>query len=345
MSAGTILGIDGGGSKTLLAVADNTGNVTRMVFGGGTNPMDNPNWRADLNTLFSELGPLPPDLVGAAAGLPAYGEVAAISAAQRAAISELLGPTPRRILNDVDAAHFGAFAGQQGILILSGSGSMAWARDRHGASFRVGGWGDGFGDEGSAHWIGMRTIALVSQGLDGRAEVPALVDAFFDFLHLDRTEPNDSLGAWFAGLGHARSEIAALAELIDRLAQAGEPAALAILDDAARELALHVRAIARRVEGGDQLAWSYAGGAFKSRLLLENLIGKIGRLPRPPILPPIGGALLCAALDLDWLVDEAWIGRLAASIEGHAATRGAAANLNPTTVKPNTVKQGEQGHA
>jgi glucosamine kinase len=40
--------------------------------------------------------------------------------------------TLRQVLNDVDAAHVGAFGGKPGILILSGTGSMAWARNATG---------------------------------------------------------------------------------------------------------------------------------------------------------------------------------------------------------------------
>ncbi len=44
MSAPLVVGIDGGGSKTLVALADPAGQVVRMVRGAGTNPMDNPRW-------------------------------------------------------------------------------------------------------------------------------------------------------------------------------------------------------------------------------------------------------------------------------------------------------------
>ncbi|MGO7741112.1 N-acetylglucosamine kinase, partial [Rhizobium johnstonii] len=51
-----------------------------------------------------------------------------------------------RVLNDVDGAHLGAFAGEPGILILSGTGSMAWVRNSKCQSARTGGWGDLIGD-------------------------------------------------------------------------------------------------------------------------------------------------------------------------------------------------------
>ncbi|WP_342028456.1 BadF/BadG/BcrA/BcrD ATPase family protein, partial [Rhizobium ecuadorense] len=77
-----------------------------------------------------------------------------LSVLQRDAIERTFPNVHRRVLNDVDAAHLGAFAAKPGILILSGTGSMAWARNSKGQSARTGGWGDLIGDEGSSHWIG-----------------------------------------------------------------------------------------------------------------------------------------------------------------------------------------------
>jgi glucosamine kinase len=338
MTAPLVLGIDGGGSKTIIAVADRSGTAQSLARGGGINPMDNPRWREAFAAVVAASAVDAGDVRQVAAALPAYGEVEAVSAVQRQTVSALFPAVPQRVLNDVDGAHFGAFAGGPGILILSGSGSMAWARDAAGASYRVGGWGDGFGDEGSAHWIGMRAINAVSQGLDGRMEASGLVEALFDHLGLDRRQALNSLGAWFASLGHARAEIAALAQLVDDLAAAGDPAATAILVEAAAELAKHMTAIARRVPQGHKLPWSFAGGTFASRTLLDSLVSQIGRPPRLPILPPIGGALLCAATDLGWQVDQAFIERL-------AATLGSSATAAPLSAEPHRQKLGEQGHA
>ncbi|MEO8884082.1 MAG: BadF/BadG/BcrA/BcrD ATPase family protein [Devosia sp.] len=316
MSGTTILGVDGGGSKTLIAVADASGTVIRMRRGEGINPLDNRRWRADFEAQFRAFGAVP-NLAGAAVALPSYGEVEEISAAQRAATTTALGDIPQRVLNDVDAAHIGAFAGGPGILILSGTGSMAWARDAGGTSFRVGGWGDLIGDEGSSHWIGMQVLGLVTRALDGRVDMTGLVDALFDFLRLDRSQAMNSIEGWVAHLGHARSEIAALAPLVSRLAEAGDAGATGIVNSAAEHLAVHVTTIAK--QSRLPLDWSYAGGTFASRALLDAVAKKIGTAPKRPVLPPIGGALLCAAKDLDWPVDEAWIGRLAASIKQHAS--------------------------
>lgn len=315
MTGGLILGVDGGGSKVFVVLADRTGRIVRVARGGGVNPMDNRNWQQELQAKLCSFAK-EPGLAGVAAALPAYGEVEHISQSQREAIAQAFDGIPQAVLNDVDAAHLGAFAGGPGILILCGTGSMAWARDDAGKSYRVGGWGDAIGDEGSSHWIGRRVLSLVSKSLDGRAASKTLVTAVFDHLDLDRSEPMNSLSNWVFGLSNPRAGVASLAVVVDRVAARGDPDALSIISDAADELAAHVTAIAEQC--GPDANWTYAGGAFASRMLLDAVTERIGRPPVPPRLPPIGGALLAAAMHLGWPVEAAFIERLAAAT--HAAT-------------------------
>lgn len=312
MTDDLVLGIDGGGSKTLVALVDRTGRVVRSARAGGTNPLDNPRWRTELEAALGAVVGTP-GVVAAVAALPAFGEVAAISEAQSEAIAHALGSRPQSILNDVDAAQIGAFGGGPGILILSGTGSMAWARDAQGRSHRVGGWGDAVGDEGSGFWIGQRVLGRVTQSLDGRAPPTAMVEALFDELGLDLANPSDGIEGWVSGLSHPRSAIAALAPLALRLAEAGDAGARSIVEAAAEELARHVEAIQQHA--GRDAPWSYAGGTFTSRYLLAAVAEGIGRPPVAPRLPPIGGALLAAARLADWPTKDAWIDRLRASLE------------------------------
>ena len=323
---GLILGIDGGGSKTDALLLDSAARIVRSTRAGGVNPLDNPAWRSELD---AALGPMAgaPELLAIAAALPAYGEVEETSRDQSAAIASAFGGRAQIVLNDVDAAQIGAFAGHPGILILSGTGSMAWARDAAGRSHRVGGWGDVVGDEGSGYWIGLRILGRVSQSLDGRAAPTALVEAMFDQLGLERSHPADAIEGWVSSLAHPRSRIAALAPLAMQLAEAGDAGACAIVDAAALELARHVRAI-ERFAGADA-PWSYAGGTFTNQFLLAAVAERVGRPPVAPRLPPIGGALLAAARLAGWPTDDAWIERLGRSLRSLSASPN---DLQRTTI-------------
>lgn len=309
MSDDLILGIDGGGTKVMVALADRSGNILRTGLGGGVNAMDNPGWRNELET---HLAPFCGEkrLAAVAAALPVYGEVDHLSSLLEETIDRSFPNARTRVLNDVDAAHLGALAGRSGILVLSGTGSMAWARNAEGAPARTGGWGDIIGDEGSSYWIGRLALNLVSQSLDGRLPPTTMAKAVFDHLQLDTTNPMDSLGAW-ATTDAKRSSIAALSAVVDRAALGGDAAAIGLLDLAADELAKHHRAIAGHC--GPLSDWTFAGGTFRSTILLNALEKRIGRPPIVPKLSPIGGALLAAAQLLDWPIDEGWIGHVAAS--------------------------------
>ncbi|TCL64082.1 BadF/BadG/BcrA/BcrD ATPase family protein [Rhizobium sp. BK251] len=312
MSGELILGIDGGGSKVLVTLADRNGQILRTALGGGINPMDNPDWRHELERHIEPFRD-EPGLAAIGAALPAYGEVAHLSALQKQCIDDAFPAIRRIVLNDVDAAHLGAFAGRPGVLILSGTGSMSWARNGAGVSARAGGWGDVIGDEGSSYWIGRAALNLISQSLDGRAKPTALAKAIYDHLRLDITDPINALGGWINGLARPRAGIAALAILVDRAADQGDETSIRLIEKAADELSKHYRAISSHCEAGTD--WTYAGGTFSSRLLLEAVERRIGRRAVSPILPPIGGALLAAAQLLDWPLGERWFGQIAGASE------------------------------
>lgn len=307
-----LVGIDGGGSKTLVAMADATGQVVTLLRGKATSPLESATWSQKLAEQTRAFAGRT-DLLAVAAALPAYGEVEAVSTAQERVIAELFGAAPQRVLNDVDAANIGAFAGGSGILILAGTGSMAWARDDSGASHRTGGWGEVVGDEGSGYWVGRQVLGAVSKSIDGRTGPTSLVAGVFELLGLDPADQVNQLEGWASRLSEPRTQIAALAPVALAHAETGDTAARAIVDAAADELAWHVRMLERKL-GAPAMAWSYAGGLFQSAVLREAVVARIGRQPNLPLLPPIGGALLAAAQHAGLPITEEFVARIASSL-------------------------------
>ncbi len=157
-----VLGIDGGGTKTDVALVDRSGRVLSRMRTEGLDPTGETDWEAVLDGLAADLGPVGSVVLG----LPYHGEIAEVSQKQAQVAARVFG-AGARVLNDVEVAFDGALAGEEGVLILAGTGSMAWARGPLGMH-RVGGWGDLFGDEGSAFWIGREALGRASQALDGR---------------------------------------------------------------------------------------------------------------------------------------------------------------------------------
>ncbi len=307
-AADLVLGLDGGGTKTLVAVADRGGAVRLVRRGPTVDPFAVPDWAAVLATVLEPVAALAGGLRGAVLALPCHGEVDAVSERQRAEAARLL-PGPHDVVNDVQAGFDGAFAGRPGVLVLAGTGSMAWAGD--GArETRVGGWGEAFGDEGSAHWIGREALGEATRALDGRGAALPFARALLDGLGLGA----DDLVGWCLGGGGRRAAIARVARTVDALAEAGDGVADALLCCAGTHLADHAAAAAARLDLPHPFAWSYAGGVFRSRTVLGHVARKLGRAPEAPRLPPVGGALLRAARLAGWAADGAWVDRLAASL-------------------------------
>lgn len=304
-----VLGLDGGGSKTALAYVSGAGEVVGPFYAPGINPFDRPEWEAVLRA-FLGAHPVPGPLARACLGLPGYGESPAFSARQAGVCAELLDDCPHSVMNDVEAAFVGAFAGGPGALLLAGTGSMAWADD--GArQLRVGGWGEGFGDEGSAYWIGRRALELASQALDGRHGDAEFAEVLLTPV-LDGFPTQPALLTWYYGQAHGRSAVAALARSVNELADVGQPTAHAILLEAAELLAQHVTA-ARRQLDTPELPWSYAGSVLGSRTVLDALTTLLGQ-PQSPALPPLGGALFHAASRAGLTTDPHWQEKIRAAL-------------------------------
>ena len=310
-----ILGLDGGGTKSVLAVADRSGQIVTVLRGPGLSPSQGTDWPDDLAKLLAKVPAS--DCACAVLGLPFHDEVPDYTARQKSLALALMGARAT-VVNDVQIAFSGAFAGGPGVLILAGTGSMAWASADGVAHLRVGGWGDLIGDEGSAFWIGAQAIARLSQCLDGRRDDAAFACGMLDALGIT----GDGLIAWAYRPGDRRAAVAALARQVTDLAGLGNATASGIVADAARHLAQHLTTAWRRVGQSGVPVWTYAGGVFTDPGMRARVTGLIGGPPQVPRLPPVGGALLQAARQAGWTVDQNWVDRLAAGLAEKAETRG-----------------------
>lgn len=290
-----ILGLDSGGSKTDAVVINPAGQVLARARSEGLDPTAGTDWQTRLALLAAELGPVS----GAVLGLPCHGEIAAVSARQVAVVADLFGPQAV-VMNDVAVAFHGALAGEAGVLVLAGTGSMTWARGPSG-THRVGGWGHLFGDEGSAHWIGRAALALASQHLDGRKPPSGFAHGLLREMGV---AAEDLLG-WTYGQD-TRAGLASVAALVSRLADAGMIEAVALMTEAAGHLALAAQTAARLAGLDAPLRWSFAGGVMQDATLMAGLMVALGP-PARPVLPPVGGAALAAAKAAGWAIGPEFI--------------------------------------
>jgi len=314
-----ILGIDSGGTKTLAAVARRDGTVIGLIRGESLDPIAAPDWRERLRALIDRLDRQPGDLSAAVLGLPFHGETLEHSAEQERVAAELLPIGAVVVDNDVRIAFDGALAGKAGALILAGTGSMAWASlngpgDPH---VRAGGWGDIFGDEGSAYWIGRESLAQAAREIDGRAPAGRFSQRLLEAHGLGP----DGLIGWCYGLANRRSGIADLARLVAELGAQGDSTAIQILQRAGDELAETLLAAWRKAAGDRPMRWSYAGGVTANLQVLARIEARVGCAPAPCRLPPVGGALLRAAQEARWTITEDWLRQIDRTLHAFPAIR------------------------
>jgi N-acetylglucosamine kinase-like BadF-type ATPase len=301
-----ILGLDGGGTKTLLAVANRAGEVLGVIAGSGINPFDQPEWKSELTRILMACPIKPAQLAFSSFGMPGYGESESVSNAQLEVTRTWAGKYSV-VQNDVAVAFTGALAGKPGVLVLAGTGSMAWAENAAHQEVRVGGWGEGFGDEGSAYWIGLCALQKLSWTLDGRLEDMNFRDALLKDIGIRGSE----LVNWFYTLEHPRPKIAARAKAVDQLAVSGNPSAKTILLEAAQHLTNLAKA-ARQKLNLERPMFSFAGSVFNSQTVHETVKQNLepdGQWFKPRG-SPLAGALLDAAIQAGWKTDETWLEKI-----------------------------------
>ena len=249
-----VVGVDGGGSKTRALVADESGAQLGEVIGPASAVRPGQaETSADViaatvrDALAScEMTHVMPKVL--CVGVAGAGREPERQALWQALVSRELA---EEVVVHADAtiALDDAFGEGPGVLLVSGTGSVAFGRGPAGQIARCGGWGPVCGDEGSGQWIGRRALSVVTASADGREPETALVGAV-----LTAAQVNDpqELIAWAAQATPA--QLATLAPVVSSVAEAGDLRANAILSLAVEELVLHVRTLSRQLFGDERAA-------------------------------------------------------------------------------------------
>lgn len=302
-----VAALDGGGTKTQGAWATRDGRVGLTPRQKGCNPQDDADWAQVLTAVLRDF---PRATVAGVLGLPGWGEVPAHDRDLTAVAQKARPEVDLRLLNDVDLACHGALGAGHGVLVLAGTGSMAMAQGPLGR-FRTGGWGDVFGDEGSAFWIGRAALSRASLIRDGRLPDDGFAAGLEARMGLGPQDGPFALSVWVTRQSHLRPAIAALARAVDAMAAAGDPAALAVVETAAEPLALLARTAARLAGLDGPSPWCVAGSVFNSPRVTDALARALGAPPIPARSGALGGGLLMAATAAGWQVTPDWADRVA----------------------------------
>jgi N-acetylglucosamine kinase-like BadF-type ATPase len=196
--------------------------------------------------------------------------------------------------HDAEIALTGALAGEPGVIVIAGTGSMAFGRNAAGKEARAGGWGYIFGDEGGAFDLVRGALRAALRQEEGWGPPTMLRELL---LAAGQAPNANALMHRFYTSGFPRERIGAFAALVDSAASGGDRVAQELLKGAAQALATIAGVVRGRLfEPGEPVTLSYAGGVFHSPILLARF-GMLVELEdgnrfAAPLHGPAAGALI-----------------------------------------------------
>jgi glucosamine kinase len=315
------LGIDGGGSKTTCAVGDETSLLAKVTAGpSNITRVGEVRAREALQRAIREACATahiaPQQVQRACVGVAGAGREE-FAGAIRQIVEEII-PGEIDVLGDMQVALTAAFDSGPGVIVIAGTGSIAYGRDAHGRTARAGGWGFAISDEGSAHWIGCAAVSALLRVIDQSEDPESTAAASLLFGKMK--------AAWGVGsldevvrAANSTSHFARLFPATLTAAHAGDTLAQQVLAQAGRELAQLAAIVIRQLFAGDNFAGdnfaqgnlaqdngnsparlAVTGGVFRhSRMVREVFCQEVRKLdPRvevkPEVVEPVAGALQMA---------------------------------------------------
>lgn len=300
-----VLGIDGGGTRTRCLAADLSGRVLGEGHGGPANALVVGLARAvesiaqAAREALAAAGRTAGDVCAVCAGLAGAGQPGT-QAELAGAIAQALAlsaSVPVQVVSDARVALAGALQGAPGVILIAGTGSIAYGLDDAGRLARAGGWGWIFGDEGSGFAIGRQALAAALRALDGTGPATALGGRICAAWGLSQL--TDAIPRVYADPAAARTEIAGLVPLVAQAAADGDDVAGEILRRAGRDLADLAAALLRRMALRQPVVATTGGVLEGVPAVREALVAHLAkRMPTARVVEsagsPAAGAVLIA---------------------------------------------------
>ncbi len=298
------LGVDGGGTKTNIAIMDNDRKVIAQGEGGPSNPL-----RVGVETAVGNITKAVDaacdekdisrgDIVSATLGLAG---VRREDMRERVRESFISRYRIRKVLivTDADIALYGTTLGKAGIVVIAGTGSVCLGLNDAGERVMSGGWGPVAGDEGGGRGIAGEALHRIAKASDGRGEQTRLSERAAEYFRASSAE--NLIGALYAPKMD-NSRIAGFARLVGEAAIDGDAVATEIIRDAGRELGIAAVAVLKKLGLTDRkVPIGCVGSVFDTGALLTGPMTEVIRdvaplaYLTPPLMPPSHAAALLAA--------------------------------------------------
>jgi len=297
-----VLGIDGGGTKTACVISDTGGRLLGAGIGGSSNYLTVGEEEAKrsiqvaVQKAIEKSSVRIPKFKVAYLGMAGAGRPSGANLIRRMVESLDLA---EKVAIDTDAAIAlaGATACNPGVVVISGTGSIAFGINKDGERERVGGWGYLLGDEGSGYDIGRKGLTAALRAYDGRGEDTVLLPRLMGRLKVSNVD--ELVDHVYSG-GVKIGEVSSLTPLIVEAAREGDLVSKKILEDAAEELSSAAIVLIRKLNmAGEGFELALMGGLFNVEDLIASPIQKKIKKSAPHcrILPPrfkpaVGAALM-----------------------------------------------------
>jgi glucosamine kinase len=292
---GFYLGVDGGGSKTSCVIGDETSILGSGVAGPSNavrvgEARARESLSAAIRQTCTAAGIAPQNITATCVGVAGAAR-SEISETMRHIVSEIV-PGHIEVVGDTTIALHAAFGDRPGVIVIAGTGSIAYGRNQPGDIARAGGWGFAASDEGSGHWIGRRAVSVTMRAHDEGEDT------------LLTARVLETLGAhsWdefvLAANASPPPDFAALVPGVLAAADSGDSLARSILAEAGAALADVAGVVIRRLfpETGD-VPMAMSGGVFRNSAVVRQVFYNQVRseYPRvvmnPTVIEPVRGAL------------------------------------------------------
>jgi len=200
------------------------------------------------------------------------------------------------ITNDGEIAVLGAYAGEPGIVVVVGTGSIIYGLKENGVTVKIGGWGPLLGDEGSGFWIGLKALQAIIKTGEGRNANTSLSSILMNSFNINDLE---ELVSFVYQDKLSREKIAALAPLVIRAMADGDQVAKQIIEKGCDELILMITAMAKKINY-QKKEIAVTGGLFNNSPFYDLFSYKLKKLSNlkaiNPLYPAVYGAILYGAL-------------------------------------------------
>jgi N-acetylglucosamine kinase-like BadF-type ATPase len=295
------LGVDGGGTKTQVAIINGDKKIIGEAIAGVSNPLRIGIEKA-VNNIFlaidkacDKAGRSQSDIVSIECGLAGVRRED-LRQTIRKLIVERFRIKTVEVLTDAEIALYGTTLGKEGLVVIAGTGSVCIGQNAKGEKFIAGGWGPIAGDEGGGAGIARRALQAIAKAFDGRGKPTALSNAAVDYFRASKLE-DLSVAIYAPHIDNAK--IAGFAKCVIETAKAGDEVALELLDEAGHELGIAANAVIRNLKlQRKKIPIGLVGGIFHAGdLIVKPFLKTVHEVaPKAYVIEPKFPPAVAAAL-------------------------------------------------